>query len=555
MSKLEALKNTTTLYDLADLLGYRPKSLAYILYRIPNELKYNEFKISKKNGEKRTISEPTDRLKLLQSRLASILTDCHNEVIGNNSIKKSLSHGFRPNHSIKTNASKHTKKRYVFNVDLDDFFGTINFGRVRGYFIKDNNFSLEPTVATIIAQIACFNNKLPQGSPSSPIISNLIGHILDIRILYLAKKFGLTYSRYADDLTFSTNLADFPSEIATLKDNEKDTWDIGSTLNKTITRCGFKVNQSKTSMQYQENRQMVTGLVVNKKVNIKSDYHRRLRAMCHSQFNKGFFFTENLEDSYKENSGLNKLSGMLNHIYEIRSYVNTSGNLTHYQDIKNLYTKFIMYRHFCCNHKPLIICEGKTDYIYLKSSIKSLCTNYPRLISTTDSKNNFLISFFKSSKRFHQITDLPTGSTFLTKLMDEFKKSRKKINHTFHNEPIIVILDDDEGANGIIKKLKIKDKTKQFHHFYENMYIVLVPTILNNKKSDMEDCFSEKTLNITVSGRKFNRSNGKNTKVSYSKAVFAQEVVLKKQKQIDFSGFTPLLNRIQSTIDHHYQNK
>jgi hypothetical protein len=102
----------------------------------------------------------------------------------------------------------------VLNIDLEDFFGTVNLGRVRGFFIKERNFALKPRVATVLAQIACHDNALPQGSPCSPVISNLIGHVLDIQLSALARKTGCTYSRYADDITFSTNKQVFPPAIA-----------------------------------------------------------------------------------------------------------------------------------------------------------------------------------------------------------------------------------------------------------------------------------------------------------------------------------------------------
>src|SRR5690606_34283132 len=103
-----------------------------------------------------------------------------------------------------TNAAVHKGKRTILNLDLDDFFGQFNFGRVRGYFIANKHFELDPHIATVIAQIACYENSLPQGSPCSPVIANLITASLDMRLLRLANSCGCSYSRYADDITFST---------------------------------------------------------------------------------------------------------------------------------------------------------------------------------------------------------------------------------------------------------------------------------------------------------------------------------------------------------------
>ena len=153
MSSLEKLKQTTTLKDFAKLIGYQPKTLSYILYQIPEENKYFEFSIPKKNGGERKIKSPNDKLKKLQKKVAKLLNNCLEEILSSH--KQSLSHGFRRNHSIVTNARKHKKKRHVFNIDLEKFFPSINFGRVRGFFIKNNHFILQPPVATVIAHICC----------------------------------------------------------------------------------------------------------------------------------------------------------------------------------------------------------------------------------------------------------------------------------------------------------------------------------------------------------------------------------------------------------------
>ena len=122
-------------------------------------------------------------------------------------------------------------------------------------------------MATTIAQIACYEGKLPQGAPSSPIITNMICNIFDMRLLRLAKKYKLDYTRYADDLSFSTNNKDF------LNIEEQ----FFEELSKEVERAGFSINDKKTRVQYKDSRQEVTGIVVNKKLNVDRDYYKKTR--------------------------------------------------------------------------------------------------------------------------------------------------------------------------------------------------------------------------------------------------------------------------------------
>ena len=213
MSHLKKLKAAQDRKELADVLGYKPSALTAIVYMTPAVAKYTTFDIPKKSGGVRTIKAPEPRLKKLQTHLAHVLYQCLAEIeTGRNA--KPVSFGFRKEGRITDNAKNHKRRRYVLNLDLADFFPTFNFGRVRGFFLKDQNFKLGTEVATTIAQIACDGVALPQGSPCSPIISELIGQVLDLRLLRLAKKYGVRYSRYADDLTFSTNNKQFPAALA-----------------------------------------------------------------------------------------------------------------------------------------------------------------------------------------------------------------------------------------------------------------------------------------------------------------------------------------------------
>jgi hypothetical protein len=188
MSKLKKLKDATSLSDLALILGMKPGMLSNQLYRKPKVALYKKFEIPKRHGGTREILAPESDLKLLQHRLSNNLQDCFAEINAahghaEDENNQGISHGFKRYHTIMTNGRPHVGRRYVFNVDLHDFFGSINFGRVRGFFIKDKNFRLHPDVATVIAQIACHDNKLPQGSPCSPVISNLLGHSMDLPLV------------------------------------------------------------------------------------------------------------------------------------------------------------------------------------------------------------------------------------------------------------------------------------------------------------------------------------------------------------------------------------
>jgi len=141
-------------------------------------------------------------------------------------------------------------------------------------------YNLPASVATVLAQICCFNNHLPQGAPTSPIISNMICAKMDSELQDLAWNTRCFYTRYADDITFSTTLSEFPVPIAkvhSLLDVE-----IGEELEKVITSNGFSINSNKTRVFSRKQRQEVTGLTVNKFPNIRKKYLAQIRAMLHA---------------------------------------------------------------------------------------------------------------------------------------------------------------------------------------------------------------------------------------------------------------------------------
>ncbi|MES9850925.1 MAG: retron Ec67 family RNA-directed DNA polymerase/endonuclease [Candidatus Thiodiazotropha sp. L084R] len=574
MKKIDQLKIAISLHGIAHLLGFKPSTLAYILYKLPDSEKYTIFSIPKRQGGSRIITSPCPKLKNVQQRLSVLLQDCIDEINSANSRTNKLSHGFRRKKSIITNSMKHRNKNYVFNIDLDNFFGEINFGRVRGYFIKNRDFELNPTIATILAQICCFNDYLPQGSPSSPVISNLIGHIIDIRLAKLAYKSGCHYSRYVDDLTFSTNKNTFPAKIAIKDKQSENHWLPGKSLENILNKSGFSINQKKTRMQYRTSRQEVTGLVVNSKVNTRPEYWRTARAMAHTLFKSGSYTrkvtkTDTNGNIIEENivGTIEQLNGILNFINQLDKH----NNRITYQNSKRrdsktkaiphnsreiTYRNFLYYKYFFAAKLPILLTEGKTDYTYIKFSLLSLFKNHPKLAEQNPKgKVNIKLSAFKYSKTTDYICNLSGGSNQLAKFIYNYKKiSSVFLNHP--KAPVIILIDNDSGSKTIFSAIKQVTNSKHdidgnapFYHVYKNIYVVPIPK-LNNKDTSIEDYFDKNTLRTTIRGKSFSKKNEFETKQHYGKHVFSTEVVSKNYTQINFNKFNIILDNITQAIVH-----
>jgi RNA-directed DNA polymerase len=274
-----------TARDIAMLLGVSHKNLVYHIYLYPSELRYKSFTIPKKSGGIRKIYTPITALKIIQRKLNQVLQAVYQ-------IKPSV-HGFVEGKNIVTNAKAHAGKRYVLNLDLKDFFPTVNFGRVRGLFMA-TPYGLNPEVATVLAQICCHDNQLPQGAPTSPIVTNMICTKMDSQLQRLAKECKATYTRYADDITFSTTLPKFPEALAYfVKDETGTKLCLGSALLNIITENGFLLNEQKLRLQTRGNHQEVTGLTTNQFPNVDRKFVRQIRAMLHAWAKFGLEKAEN----------------------------------------------------------------------------------------------------------------------------------------------------------------------------------------------------------------------------------------------------------------------
>jgi RNA-directed DNA polymerase len=273
----ELFNSLKTFSDIANILEVESGYLNFILFKIPLDERYKIFEISKKRGGKRTIHAPIPPIKIVQQKLNDILYVMYNPRCSAHAYIK-YEDGKSPR-NIVSNANFHSNKMWVFNLDLKDFFPSIHYGRVRGLFMK-GIIKLPYDVANNFARICCYNDGLPQGAPTSPIISNMICNKMDSRLLKVATKNRCHYTRYADDITFSTNQKRFPKAI--VDTDEEGHVNVGLSVLNVINKNKFKINTDKTHLQHKSNRQLVTGLVVNKFPNVNRKYVRNIRAMLHN---------------------------------------------------------------------------------------------------------------------------------------------------------------------------------------------------------------------------------------------------------------------------------
>lgn len=569
MTALEKLKSCITLSDLAELLGVKAASLSYILYKVPDADKYYEFSIPKRSGGTRTIHAPVPALKAVQRRLADHLSLCLDEIAEQREVEKECvtSHGFRRGFSIVTNARRHRNRRYVFNVDLSDFFPSIHFGRVRGYFNSNSDFLLNLKLSTIMAQIACRNGSLPQGSPCSPVISNLIGNILDTHLSKLASRARCTYTRYADDLSFSTNLATFPPSIAVPSTVTPGAWEIASELRSRIRRAGFLANESKTRMSIRNSRQQVTGLIVNRSVNVPNEYYKTTRAMCDRLCRTGSFDYKYGSRVPSPERVLEPLKGRLSYIFNVkyplpdkkpRERERILGWPDDVPGIYRLYRQFLDYKYFYGISRPTLLMEGITDAIYIRAAIRSLHASFPSLALKVESGIRLIPHLYKHNQTSHAVQELSGGFGDFSALIARYRTSLSAFSAPKPTAPVIILIDNDSGAKPIYSTIKTVtgasspvDGKLQFYPIHGNLYVVPLP-LQGKAEADIESFLPPATVSAILAGKKlFNGTTGFDPAVHMAKAVLADRIVKHPPGAVDFTGFAPILEAIVAVQDDY----
>ena len=447
-----------TRQDIARLLDIETKSLNFYLHILRVDKRYTAFSIPKRLGGQRQISSPVAGLKIIQQKLNQVLQAIYQP--------KPATHGFSQSRSIVTNASQHIGKKRVLNIDLQNFFPSINFGRVRGLFMAAP-YKLSEEVATILAQICCHENQLPQGAPTSPVISNMICSKLDSQLQRLAKKHKCTYTRYADDITFSTSLKFFPPALAKTISDLTEQIEIGDELHEVIRTNGFEINQKKLRLQTNRMRQEVTGLTVNAKANVQRRYVRQIRAMIRAWEKHGLEAAQaEFISKYDKKCRLKPISSFAAVVkgkIDFLGMVKGKGDpiyLRFRAKLKELAPDLINdlpAQPPRSTVVPIIITEGKTDWKHLKAARSKLVESG---------------RFSDLNISFHEYDDeTNAGDTVWLKACEQ---RAKMPNTDIH----IYIFDRDNAS--ILKK--ISDDGKQYKNWGHNTFSFAIP-VPDHRKS------------------------------------------------------------------------
>jgi retron-type reverse transcriptase len=273
--------------ELASLMKVEPEDVSWLCYErgTKQDDHYSRFEIPKRTGGTRLISSPKPKMRQAQTWI--------NQQILSHLSPSDASFAFRPKKSIVDNAKVHLGAEVIVKLDIRDFFPTITFIRVRGYF---EMLGYNPGIATVLALlctdaprrrvtvygkshiVAVDERSLPQGACTSPALSNLIGSMFDARIQgwLKYKNAGWRYTRYADDLTFSTT------------DSNANVGELIAMITRICKEEGFEIKDSKTRIMRKPRRQVVTGILLESDVRLTKTTLRSIRAFLHQCDTQGF---------------------------------------------------------------------------------------------------------------------------------------------------------------------------------------------------------------------------------------------------------------------------
>jgi RNA-directed DNA polymerase len=298
-SKALLLLGISNWLELSYILDCSPLKLEQLI----NHPVYIKFFIPKRKGKPRAISQPNKELMRIQRRLNIYLQAIYSFQVPD------CVHGFIPKtsthkRSIISNASAHIGKKHILSVDLKDYFQSIKASRIKTIF---TSWGLSNEISTALTLLCVYEGCLPTGAPTSPVLANICTYELDQRLIQFSKERNITYTRYADDLTFSSNIY-FYQEII-------------SYISILIQECKFQINTEKLRLTGNNKKQKVTGIIVNEKLSVDRTLKKKIRARLHdierngiSVATKKYYQINRIPNKSEEAYFMNNTNGLLSFI-------------------------------------------------------------------------------------------------------------------------------------------------------------------------------------------------------------------------------------------------
>lgn len=555
-----------TKQELAAALNEPYKRFCYLVYANDPNTQYVSYNISKIRGSVRQIDAPFTPLKFIQHKLGQILSHIYRP--------SCCAHAYIRERSVVTNALPHVKTNELVKIDLVDFFGSINFGRVMFLFMS-HTFGFPRDVAIAIARIACKDNKLPQGGPASPIISNMICLKLDAQLNRFAKRNRCTYTRYSDDITISTRRGHLPSNII----QSYSPVELGHTLSQIVESNGFCINTNKLCLRTGTDSKVITGVKVNTKLNTVRAKVREVRAMIHAykKFGNDNALREHIEKWTRRSRRTAPkdfkqiIDGKIAFIAMVKGrndpvVLNLRTQLENADLLQTdtLVPSSKLHDKYCDSRSAthgLIITEGKTDRIHLAAalarlqqqgnfkSLKILFYSWPWLFGG----DNILSDFCKSAKS-RKFSPIPT----IVIHDRDIKNSESFDNIFFGNNVWSILLPIPEHRLGWDKSISIE-------HYYSDE--TLFHTDENNRRLFIASEFDNNSLkhktlpDITIPKRYWKKDHAiltevkdsANANICMTKADFARRIAsgMCPLAQTDTDSFLPLFRQIGKILRKH----
>jgi hypothetical protein len=223
-----------------------------------------------------------------------------------------------------------------------------------------------------------------------------------------------------------------------------------------------------------------------------------------------------------------------------------------------IYRRFLIFKELYTAPAPVVLCEGKTDNVYITHAIRSLAAQFPEL-ADIDPKGKIVIKlrrFKYTGTSTGRILGIHGGSGDLKKFIPNYKKEVAQFKAPGMQRPIIILVDNDSGADSLLNTIKEitgkkPDRSDAYTHIVKNLYLVMTPIAGGATQSKIEDCFSDEIKSTVLGGKTFDSNNEFNTDTCYGKADFAYKVVRPNTDKIDFTGFKPVLDRFIDVIAAH----